>query len=697
MHHGLKPFFAPRGVAILGASASPNKLSFGILRNMTLYGFTGQIAPVNPRADEILGLKCYADIASVPDPLDLAVIVLPAAVIPEALEACGKRGVRAVTIISGGFKEVGAEGADLEKQILAIAARYQMRLVGPNCVGTLDLYSGLNTTFIQGVPERGGIGFVSQSGAVAGGVVDYIRNKQIGFSNFASLGNEADVTETDMIEYLSQDANTRVLAIYVEMIRDGQRFIRIARQVTPHKPIVLLKAGRTSAGARAVSSHTGSLAGSHAAYQAAFLQSGVIEVDSVTDLFDISTAFDRQPLPSGNRVAMITNAGGPAALLSDSLAANGLQIADLEEATRAALRQRLNPAAQVSNPIDMLGGAEPPEYEFALQQALKDANVDAVVVILVPQALVNPVEVAEKICQVSAGSPKPVLACFMGEWSVEKARQVLHNHGVPMYVFPEIPGRVLGAMLRYARWRAQVQEQPIVPAGVDRSVAEDILSQAAGQAALGEALTRPLLSAYGVPVIAGEVARSADQAAQIADRIGYPVAMKIVSPDILHKSDVGGIRLNLNNSAEVASAYTEIMSSLAARLPQAVLEGVLVERMAARGQEVIVGMRRDPNFGPLVMFGLGGIYVELFGDVAFRVAPLTRQDAMDMIHQTRAGKLLGGFRGELPADLDAVVDTILRLSQIALDFEQIEEIEINPLRVFPHGALALDGRVILKG
>ncbi len=697
MHHGLTPFFAPRGVAILGASASPNKLSFGILRNMTLYGFTGHIAPVNPRAEEILGLKCYPDIAAVPDPLDLAVIVLPAAAIPEALEACGQRGIRAVTIISGGFKEVGAEGAELEKQVLAIAARYQMRLVGPNCVGTLDLYSGLNTTFIQGVPDRGGIGFVSQSGAVAGGVVDYIRNKQIGFSNFASLGNEADVTETDMIEYLSQDANTRVLAIYVEMIRDGQRFIRAARQVTPRKPIVLLKAGRTSAGARAVSSHTGSLAGSHTAYQAAFLQSGVIEVDTVTDLFDISTALDRQPLPAGNRVAMITNAGGPAALLSDSLAANGLQIADLEEATRAALRQRLNPSAQVSNPIDMLGGAEPPEYEYALQHTLADANVDAVVVILVPQALVNPAEVAEKICQVSAGSRKPVLACFMGEWSVEKARQVLHSHGVPMYVFPEIPGRVLGAMLRQAGWQQKAQQQPTSPAGIDRGAAQRILAQARGQSTLGEALTRPLLSAYGVPVVAGEAAQDAEQAVAIAERIGYPVVMKIVSPDILHKSDFGGICLNLNDSGAVAAAYTEMMTSLAARLPQAALQGVLVERMAARGQEVIVGMRRDPNFGPLVMFGLGGIYVELFGDVAFRVAPLTRQDALEMIHQTHAGKLLGGFRGEAPADLDAVVDTILRLSQIALDFEQIEEIEINPLRVFPRGALALDGRVILKG
>lgn len=696
MQHGLTPFFAPRGVAIIGASATPNKLSYGILRNMTLYGFQGQIAPVNPKADQILGLTCYPDITSVPDPLDLAVIVLPAPAIPATLEACGQRGIRAVIIISGGFKEVGEEGAALEKQILEIAARYQMRLIGPNCVGTLDLYSGLNTTFIQGVPEKGGIGFISQSGAVGGGVVDYIRNKYIGFANFASLGNEADITETDVIEYLRQDEHTRVIAVYVEMIRDGQRFIQVARQTTPHKPIVLLKAGRTSAGARAVSSHTGSLAGSHAAYRAAFLQAGVIEAETVTDLFDISMALAHQPLPQGNRVAIITNAGGPAALLSDSLAEHGLQIADLEEQTRSALRGRLNPAAQVSNPIDMLGGAEPPEYEFALQQALADPNVDAAVVILVPQALVNPLEVAEKIVQVAAAHTKPVLTCFMGEWSVEKARQHLHSHGIPMYVFPEIPGRVLGAMLQYARWLNQPPYETVPLHGIDRNAAAQILAQAADQTALGEAQTRPLFEAYGIPLVAGEAAHSPQQAAEAARRLGFPVALKIISADILHKSDVGGIRLNLNDPQSVETAYQDMFSSIAARLPQARLEGVLVERMAEKGQEVIIGMRRDPNFGPLMMFGLGGIYVELFGDVSFRVAPLSRRDALEMIQQTHAGKLLSGFRGAEPGDLQAVVDVILRLSQLALDFPQIAEMEINPLRVFPHGVLALDGRIILS-
>lgn len=697
MQPGLRPFFDAKGVAIIGASASPNKLSFGIVRNMTLYGYKGQIAPVNPKVDEILGLKCYDDIAQVPDPVDLAVVVLPAPLIPQTLEDCGERGIRAVTIISGGFKEVGEEGARLEKTCLEIARRYHMRLIGPNCVGTLDLYTGLNTTFIQGVPDKGGIGFVSQSGAVAGGVVDLIREKHIGFSNFSSLGNEADITETDVIEYLSDDPRTRVIACYVEMIRDGQRFMEVARKVSRHKPIVLLKAGRSQAGARAVSSHTGSLAGSYAAYKAAFEQCGVIEVDNVSELFDVAMALDTQPLPKGGRTVIITNAGGPAALASDSLAANHLQMADLLPETQAELRKHLNPAAQVANPIDMLGGADGPEFRVALSNALKDPGVDMAIPILVPQALVNPAVVAQAIVDSAKESEKTVVSCMMGEWSVGEARKLLHSNGVPMYAYPESAGKVLGAMLRYARWLEKPAASPGSPSGVDRRQAEKLLAASAGSDPLGEALTRPLLAAYGIPVVAGQFAASAAEAAAAADQIGYPVVMKIVSPDILHKSDVSGIRLNLGSADEVKAAFTQMMEQIRFRLPAARLEGVLIEATAPKGQEVIVGMRRDPNFGPLMMFGLGGIYVELFGDVAFRVAPLTEADAREMVEKTRAGRLLTGFRGLIHADVDAVVDAILRLSQIAVDFPQIDEMEINPLLVLPkgQGALALDGRVIL--
>lgn len=695
MPSDLSPFFNPRGVAILGASTSPAKLSYGILRNLTQYGYAGHIAPVNPKADEILGVKCYPSLASVPDPIDLAVIVLPAEMTLKAVDECGQRGIQAAVIISGGFKEIGPQGAVLEEQVAEIARQYSMRLIGPNCVGVLDMTSGLNVTFIQGRPARGGIGFVSQSGAVAGGVVDTIRDKEIGFSNFSSLGNELDVTETDMIVYLRSEPYTRVIAAYIEMIRDGRRFIEVARQTTPQMPIVMLKAGRTQDGARAVSSHTGSLAGTQAAYQAAFVQSGVIEVETISELLEIAQAFETQPLPAGKRVALVTNGGGPAALVSDSLASQGLTLANLSDSTRQTCRQALHPAAQVDNPIDMLGGARPDEFNLAISTLLEDDGVDAVIAILVPQALVNPAEVAEAVVGSSKGSLKPVLTCFMGDWSVKTARQILHQNGIPMYTTPESLGKVLGALVRYADWRKRPQESMSILRNIDKNSASLLLQDAAGQPAMGEVLTRPLLNAYGIKVVPGGEARSLAEARQVAKQAGYPVAMKIMSADILHKSDAGGITLNIQNDNQLENAYHELMQRVQLARPDAHLEGVLVEAMAPRGQEVIIGMRRDPTFGPLMMFGLGGIAVELFGDVAFRVAPLTRQDAMDMIQATRAGKLLSGFRGKPVVLLDGIIDAMLRLSQLALDFNVIEEIEVNPLLVLPSGdTLALDGRVI---
>ena len=693
----LTPFFEPSGVAVIGASSNPRKLSYGILRNLINSRYTGAVYPVNPGAAEILGKPCYADIAAVPDPVELAVLVIPAGATLQTLTDCGERGIKAAIIISGGFKEVGSGGADLEKQCLEVARRYHMRLIGPNCVGAMNLHNGLNTTFIHGVPDEGGIGFLSQSGAVCGGVVDFVHGKKVGFSHFLSLGNEADVTETDIIDYLGADPNTRVIAAYVEQIRDGRRFLEVARRVSRIKPIVLIKAGRTSAGARAVSSHTGSLAGSHTAYQAAFKQAGVIEVDTFAELFDVALALDTQPIPKGNRAVILTNAGGPAALASDSLSSSGFALGDLSETTRTLLRQHLNPSAQVSNPVDMLGGAEPPEYEMAVRAALADPQVDVVLPILVPQALVNPAEVARAIVTAATGAKKTVLACIMGDESVAEARLILQGNGIPMYVYPETMGKVLSAMRRYDLWRQTAEPQVNLLEHIDQQRAAALLKASGPAKALGEAATRPLLQAYGIPVVQGVTATSAADAAAAAQRIGFPVVMKIISPDILHKSDVGGIRLNLKSDLEVSAEYESLMQDMRDRQPQARIEGVLIEQMASRGQEVIVGMKRDPGFGPLLMFGLGGIYVELFKDVSFRVAPVSPAEALAMIHETSAGRLLTGFRGQPKADLDAVVDCICRVSQLALDFDEIQEVEVNPLLVFPEGqgALALDGRVIL--
>jgi acetyltransferase len=696
MTRDLAPFFSPSGVAIIGASTKPNKLSFGILKNMMLYGYGGGIYPVNPKAEEILGLKSYPDVSLVPDPVELAVVVLPAPMTPEVLRGCGERGIKSVIIISGGFREVGGAGVQLEEECLQIAKRYQMRLIGPNCVGTLDLHTGLNTTFIQGVPAAGSIGFLSQSGAVCGGVVDFIAEKHIGFSHFASLGNEVDVDETDMIAYFGEHPQVKVIAAYIEGIQDGEKFIRIASQVSHKKPIVMLKAGRTDAGAQAVSSHTGSLAGSYAAYQAAFRQAGVIEVGDLPALFDVAWALSCQNLPEDNKVAIFTNAGGPAALASDSLAVNGFELATISPKKQAQLAEQLNPSAQVNNPIDMLGGAEPQDFSHVLSTLLDDPAVNVLLPILVPQSLVNPGDVARAIVKNAKKTEKTTLVCMVGEQSLAEARRVLHQNNVPLTIFPEVPGEVLGRMRWYKQWLNKEAAQNFDFSEINDQSVDQQLAGLTGQA-LGEADTRPILAAYGLDLIPGGIAGDADEAVQIANEVGYPVAVKVVSPQILHKSEMGGIALNLRSDESLRVALDRMRDHIQTIAPTAKIEGYLIEQMAPEGMEVIVGMRRDPTFGPLMMFGLGGVYVELFKDVGFGVAPLSPSDAKAMIEMTKAGRLLRGYRGAPRYDLESVVDAIGRLSQLALDHPAISEVEVNPLLVLPKGkgAKVLDARMIL--
>ena len=692
----LSPFFSPKGVAIIGASTNPNKLSHGILKNLSQYGFEGGIYPVNPNADQILGLPVYPDISDVPDPVDLAVVVLPAPMTPEVLKACGERGIKAVIIISGGFKEVGEGGLALERECLDIAQSYGMRLIGPNCVGTLDLHTGLNTTFIQGVPATGNIGFLSQSGAICGGVVDYIANKEIGFSHFASLGNELDVDETDLIEFFGEHPKVNVIAAYIEEIQNGEKFLKITSKISRKKPIVLLKAGQTDAGARAVSSHTGSMAGSYAAYQAAFRQAGVIEVDSLQALFDVAWALSCQPLPVHNQVAIVTNSGGPSALASDALAANGFDLAIIPPEKQAILAEKLNPSAQVENPVDMLGGATPEEFSHCLATLLDDPGIDVLFPILVPQSLVDPAEVARAIVKNAKNTNKTVLVCMVGDQSLAEARHVLHRNQVPMAVFPEIPGQVLGAMRWYREW-SENDPQPIITfEDVNFVIVEKQLSPIKSRA-IGEIETRPILEAYGLDLIPGDLAANVDEVVEIAEKIGYPVVIKIVSPQILHKSDLGGIVLNLQTAQAVRHAVETMRLRIVQSVPDVEINGYLVEKMAPKGIEVIVGMRRDPNFGPLIMFGMGGVTVELYKDVGFGIAPLSPDQAMGIIQQTKAGKLLQGYRGGPIYDVDAVVDAIGRLSQLALDFPMISEVEINPLLVLEQGqgAKVLDARMIL--
>jgi len=691
----IKNFFKPSGVALIGASSDPGKLSHGILKNLLSYGFQGGVYPVNPKSDSILDLPCYPSIANVPDPVDLAVIILPAPYIAQVIDDCGKRGIRSVIVISGGFKEVGSEGLQREQELLLIAEKWGIRIIGPNCVGTVDLHSGLNTSFIKGLPPKGGIAFISQSGAVCGGAVDYLLDKGLGFSHFISLGNQSDVSETDMVAYLAQDPAVKVIAIYAESIKNGARFIETVKQTTPQKPVLILKAGRSVSGAKAVSSHTGSLAGSNDAYQAAFQQSGAIVAHSMEELFVLASVFSTQPLPAGNRVAIVTNAGGPAALASDVLDQYGLSLATLQDDTIARLRAVMNPAAQVENPVDMLGGATPEEYRLAMELVLADTNVDAVIPVLVPQSLVNSAAVAQTWVDTVKTSRKPVASCIMGEASVQKAFEILRANGIPSFVFPEDCARGLGQLYAYAKSRNFSDGQPFsLP---ENSSASDFLS-AMPSPFLGELESRTFLSCYDIPLVGGGFAQTIHEAQAIAEKIGYPVAMKIVSPQILHKSDAGGIVLNLQNAAELLSAHETMMNRVTESSPSAQIEGVLIERMAPKGLEVIVGMKRDPSFGPLMMFGLGGIYVELFKDVAFGIAPLTRADVNRMIDNTKASALLAGIRGGAKLDREALVDLILRLSAIALNHPAVQEMEINPLLILPdgQGVMALDTRAILE-
>jgi acetyltransferase len=699
----LEPFFTPRGVAVIGASRDPGKLSYGIVRNLVdpQDGYPGPVYPVNPKVDEILGLRCYPDISAVPDPVELAVIVVSAGLVPGVVEACGKRGVKVVVIISGGFREVGAEGAARERQLVEIARRYGMRLMGPNGIGVIDTHTPLNTTFVKSMPPRGNIAFLSQSGALCGGIIDWAISRRIGFSRLLSVGNEADVNETDLIPYLVADEASRVITLYLEDIKGGAAFRETLQTAAAQKPVLVIKTGRTQGGQAATASHTGALAGTHAAFRAACRQAGAIEMENIEAMFNSALAFAYQPLPQGDRVALLTNAGGPAALAADTLEANGLSLAHTSQPTQAALRGFLLAEAQVGGPVDMLGGANEMDYRRAMDAVLADPDCDAVLLIIVPTNLLNTVAVIEGIAVAiqAAPSPKPVIACFMGGESMDEAFKVATRSQIPAYTFPEQAVAVLGALRHRARWLAQDHPGPVVLSGIqpERAKALFAAARAGGRMALDAAESRSVLDAYCIPTPPDFLASTAGEAASYAGQIGYPVVLKLASPDILHKSDIGGVLLGLESEEAVRTGFHVIMERARAAYPQANIRGVQVQKQISGGQEVIIGVKRDPTFGALVMFGLGGIYVEALADVSFRLAPLSRTDAGEMIDEVRSARLLKGLRGAAPADRQALVDVLLRVSQLAADCAEIQELDINPLLVLPQGqgALAVDARIIL--
>lgn len=695
----LDTFFKPQSVAVIGASRDPEKLGYAVLFNIQDAGFEGDLYPINPKADEILGLPAYASVLDAPGSVDLAVIVIPYPYVPDALRECGEKDIPSVVIISAGFREAGREGLERERELIDIAEQHEMRLIGPNCLGVIDTDAPLNATFAAGMPPGGPMAFMSQSGALGTAVLDMAMAGRIGFSKFASLGNKADVGEIDLLEAWGADEASRVILVYVEGVSDGQRFIETARRITRQKPVVAIKSGVTASGSRAVSSHTGSLAGSEAAYKAAFRQAGVIRATSMEALFDFARAFAYQPLLEGDRIGIVTNAGGPGILATDALEHADMEIARLSSETTQALTDYLPGAASVGNPVDVLGDALADRYERAIELTLNDSNVDGLIVIVTPQAMTEIEKTAHAVGRMAQASDKPVLGCFMGEARIAAGIDVLWEHGVPNYPFPERAASALAAMRDYRRERERPLFEP-EPAQACVPVVRELFDQvrSAGRVSIGDAEAWEVLKCYGFTVPESRLAETADEAVEIAEEIGYPVVMKIASPEILHKTDVGGVKLDLRSAEDVRDAFDLMVYRAGRYVPGAEIWGCQVQQMVTGGREVLLGMNRDPQFGPLVAFGLGGIYVEALKDVAFRVAPFSRQEADEMIREIRSYALLEGVRGEPPADHEAMVDALLRISRLVTDFPEIVELDINPLMVFEEGkgAMAIDMRLILS-
>lgn len=678
MDISLLPFFQPKGVVVIGASTAPEKLGYGAARNLIQSGYRGAIHFVSQKPGELFGRPLHTELAGVPDPIDLAVLIVPPHATPQAIEECGKRGIRAAIIVSAGFRETGAEGAALEGQCLAAARAYGVRLLGPNCIGVIDTHLPLDTTFLQPpMPAPGGIGFISHSGAFAASIVDWARGEGFGFSQIVSLGNQADVNETDMLPALAEDPHTKVIALYMESVSDGRRFVETARRVSRRKPLIALKVGRFEAGQKAAASHTGALAASDTAFEAAFAKAGILRADTAEQMFDWARALETCPLPRGKRIAILTNAGGPGVIAADSLETNNLVAAPLTESTRKALSAILPPSASLHNPVDMLASASPQTYADCLCLLLADPQVDAALVILPPPPMFKAEEVAEKLVNAAGQSDKPVVVALLGSTLIEQAKQTFKSAKIPTYPFPERAVAALRALYQRARFltREEAHTTPLQPARLHISNPEE------------------LLAAYGIPIASLKLARSAEEAIAAANQLGYPVVMKIASPDIPHKSDVGGVALNIKDDTSLSIDYAEMMQRVKAAAPHAKVEGVHLQKQIPQGQEVIVGMVRDPQFGPLMMFGSGGVEVEGLKDVAFALAPLTQAEAEEMIRKTWAGRKLRGFRSIPPADEEAVIDVLLKLSRLAVEHESIQEIEINPLRVSGKGAIAVDVRI----
>jgi len=673
--------FRPRSVAVVGASRKRNTIGREILRNLVDFGFEGPVYPVNPTADAVHSMRAYPSLDAVPGPVDLAIITVPRDLVPGVVEECGRKGVRGVVTITAGFREVGAEGAEIERRLRETVAAHGMRMVGPNCMGIVNTEPDvrLNATFAASLPERGNVGFISQSGALGEAILADAAEANLGVAMFVSMGNKTDVSGNDLLEYWEDNPDVQVILMYLESFGNPGKFTNLARRVTRKKPVIAVKAGRTAAGARAASSHTGSIVGMDVAVESLLEQCGVLRVSTMDELFVKASALANQPLPAGDRVAIVTNAGGPGILCTDACIGAGLRLAELTEETTRALRRALPPEASLANPVDMIASADAGRYRAALDLVQRDPNVDGIVAIFVSPIMIDAYEVARAIAEASDGTT-PILSVFMGKQRSEEGADLLRAKRVPLYRFPEEAAQAMAAMNRYRVLRDAPQGEE-VRFDVDRERAARAIADARerGRTELPPAAVVEVLEAYGFPVAPSRVAATTAEAIAASIELGYPVVLKVESERISHKTDVGGVRVDLRNGDEVGTAFEEMMRRVRERDPGA---RVRVQKMVRGGREVILGMSRDPQFGPLLMFGLGGVFVEVMRDVSVRIHPLTDVGATTMIERIKGYPLLAGARGEPPVALDLVHEALLRLSQLVGDFrDDLAELDVNPLIV----------------
>lgn len=701
----LEPLFAPQTIAVVGASRTPHSVGNAIMENLVVGGYTGTVYPVNPKAKSIFGNPCVKNVTAIDDHVDLGVIAVPAHFIQGVVQALADKGTRHFVVISAGFKEIGGEGAKREADLKALAHERGLTIVGPNCLGIINTAASvrMNASFGRGMPSVGPFGLISQSGALCTALLDYAKGVGIGFSRFVSFGNKAAVRETDLLLSLAADPFTKAILMYVEELTHGQEFIETCERITHGanpKPIFAIKTGRTSEGAAAAASHTGSLAGSDEVYDAVLSQAGVQRVESVAELFDCAEVFVDQTLPTGRRTAVVTNAGGPGIMATDACIRAGMSLPKFQEYTVKSLRYQLPPTASLKNPVDVIGDAKHDRYRVALDAVSADENVDQLCVIVTPQTMTDVADIAKVILETKNFCGKPIVGCMMGLVDMSAGVQILRQHGVPAYAFPEDAMRAMAAKCRFAEWTRQPTLE-YKRFDVDKDAVAKLLKEesAAGRNTLVELKALEVFRHYGFPIVPYALAESADAAAKAAKEIGFPVVLKISGPKILHKTDVGGVRLKLEDEASVKQAFNEMIASVKAKMgADTEIWGVLVQKMLPKGKEIILGMSRQPNMGPLVMFGLGGIYTEALKDVAFRLAPMRENTARQMTQAIRSYKLLTGVRGEKPSDIDAIVECLLRLSQLVTDHDQIKELDINPLMVYAtgEGAMVADARLILS-